>query len=49
MTRRAATGATVLGIDLGTGSVRAGLYSLSGALLAAREESVATSSSLICR
>jgi ribulose kinase len=42
MTRRAATGATVLGIDLGTGSVRAGLYSLSGVLLAAHEESVAT-------
>jgi ribulose kinase len=34
--------ATVLGIDLGTGSVRAGLYSRSGALLAACEEPVTT-------
>ena len=34
--------ATVLGIDLGTGSVRAGLYSGSGTPLAAREEPVAT-------
>jgi ribulose kinase len=42
MTRRAAAGATVLGIDLGTGSVRAGLYTQAGTLLAAREESVAT-------
>ena len=42
MTRRADGGATVLGIDLGTGSVRAGLYSRAGALLAAHEESVAT-------
>jgi sugar (pentulose or hexulose) kinase len=42
MTRRADGGTTVLGIDLGTGSVRAGLYSQDGALLAAHEESVAT-------
>jgi ribulose kinase len=42
MTRRAGAGATVLGIDLGTGSVRAGLYSQAGALLAAHEETVAT-------
>ena len=42
MTRRTSGEATVLGIDLGTGSVRAGLYSQSGALLAAREESVTT-------
>jgi sugar (pentulose or hexulose) kinase len=42
MTRRADGEARVLGIDLGTGSVRAGLYSQSGALLAAHEESVAT-------
>jgi ribulose kinase len=34
--------AALLGIDLGTGSVRAGLYSLSGALLAAHEEPIAT-------
>ena len=39
---RAADDTTVLGIDLGTGSVRAGLYSRSGALLAAREERVTT-------
>jgi ribulose kinase len=39
---RAADDATVLGIDLGTGGVRAGLYSRSGALLAAREERVTT-------
>jgi ribulose kinase len=32
----------VLGIDLGTGSVRAGLYSPSGALLAAHEERITT-------
>jgi ribulose kinase len=32
----------VLGIDLGTGSVRAGLYSRSGTLLAAHEERVTT-------
>lgn len=42
MTRHAAACATVLGIDLGTGGVRAGLYSQAGVLLAAREESVAT-------
>jgi ribulose kinase len=42
MTRRTAAGATVLGIDLGTGSVRAGLYSQAGALLAAHEENLAT-------
>jgi sugar (pentulose or hexulose) kinase len=42
MTGRAGGGATVLGIDLGTGSVRAGLYSQAGALLAAHEETVAT-------
>jgi ribulose kinase len=35
--------ATLLGIDLGTGSVRAGLYSQAGTLLAAHEERVATS------
>jgi ribulose kinase len=39
---RAADDAAVLGIDLGTGSVRAGLYSRSGTLLAAREEPVTT-------
>jgi ribulose kinase len=39
---RAADDAAVLGIDLGTGSVRAGLYSRSGVLLAAREEPVTT-------
>ncbi len=38
-----AADATVLGIDLGTGSVRAGLYASSGALLAAHEERVTTS------
>lgn len=38
----AADDAAVLGIDLGTGSVRAGLYSRSGALLAAHEERVTT-------
>ena len=38
----AADDAAVLGIDLGTGSVRAGLYSRSGALLAAHEECVTT-------
>jgi ribulose kinase len=42
MTPRASGAATVLGIDLGTGSVRAGLYTQGGALLAAREESVTT-------
>jgi sugar (pentulose or hexulose) kinase len=42
VTRRAGGGAAVLGIDLGTGSVRAGLYSQAGVLLAAHEESVAT-------
>ena len=42
MTRPARREATVLGIDLGTGSVRAGLYSQAGALLAAGEQSVAT-------
>ena len=42
MTRRAGGAATLLGIDLGTGSVRAGLYSQDGALLAAHEETVAT-------
>lgn len=40
MTRPAAE--TVLGIDLGTGSVRAGLYSLAGDLVAVGEEPVAT-------
>ena len=40
---RAPDEAAVLGIDLGTGSVRAGLYAPSGALLAAHEERVATS------
>jgi ribulose kinase len=40
MTR--AADATVLGIDLGTRSVRAGLYSLAGALLAGHEERVTT-------
>ena len=39
---RALADAAVLGIDLGTVSVRAGLYSLSGTLLAAREERVST-------
>jgi len=34
--------ATVLGIDLGTGGVRAGLYSSAGTPLAAREEPVST-------
>ena len=43
MTPRSSGETTVLGIDLGTGSVRAGLYSLAGTLLAAREEPVATS------
>ena len=43
MTRgRGAADATVLGVDLGTGSVRAGLYSLAGTLLTAREQSVTT-------
>src|SRR6202034_2809458 len=42
MTPRTRGEATVLGIDLGTGSVRAGLYTQGGALLAAREESVTT-------
>ena len=42
MTRAGGDEPTVLGIDLGTGSVRAGLYSRSAALLAAREESVTT-------
>jgi len=36
-------GATLLGIDVGTGSVRAGLYSQDGTLLSAHEERVATS------
>ena len=39
---RQAADATVLGIDLGTGSVRAGLYSLDGALLAAAEAGITT-------
>src|SRR6185437_7285566 len=43
MTRgRDAADATVLGVDLGTGSVRAGLYSLAGTLLTAREQSDTT-------
>jgi ribulose kinase len=43
MTReRDAANATVVGIDLGTGSVRAGLYSLGGALLTAAEAGVTT-------
>jgi sugar (pentulose or hexulose) kinase len=42
MTPRTSGEATVLGIDLGTGSVRAGLYTQGGALLAAHEESVIT-------
>jgi ribulose kinase len=41
MTRAAAS--TVLGIDLGTGSVRAGLYSQAGSLLTAHEEPIITS------
>ena len=41
MTRRAG-GATLLGIDVGTGSVRAGLYAQDGTLLSAHEERVAT-------
>ncbi len=42
MTPRTSGEATVLGIDLGTGSVRAGLYTQGGALLAAHEEGVTT-------
>ena len=43
MTReRDAANATVVGIDLGTGSVRAGLYSLGSALLTAAEAGVTT-------
>ena len=43
MTPRPRGESMVLGIDLGTGGVRAGLYSQAGALLAAHEEPVATS------
>ncbi len=43
MTGRGAAGATVLGVNLGTGGVRAGLYSQAGALLASHRESVTTS------